>query len=87
MGAGGPGPPSLTPHSEAAGSYFLGLRAGVAAKLSYPGGVTVEKPTREKRRRPAVAKAEERSRSAIQPVAPVDADERRRARERAGGDD
>jgi hypothetical protein len=49
--------------------------------------VTVEKPTREKRRRPAAVKTEERSRSAIQPVAPVDADSRRRARERAGGDD
>jgi hypothetical protein len=49
--------------------------------------VTVEKPTRDKRRRPAAVKTEERSRSSVQPAAPVDADERRRARERAGGDD
>jgi hypothetical protein len=49
--------------------------------------VTVEKPTREKRRRPTAVKTEERSRSTAVPAAPVDADERRRARERAGGDD
>jgi hypothetical protein len=55
--------------------------------LSYPVAVTVEKPTREKRRRPTAVKADERARSSVQPAAPVDADERRRARERAGGDD
>jgi hypothetical protein len=50
--------------------------------------VTVEKPTREKRRRPAAVESDERGRSAAKPVrAPVDADERRRARERAGSDD
>jgi hypothetical protein len=49
--------------------------------------VTVEKPTREKRRRPAVVKTDERVSRSVPPAAPVDADERRRARERAGGDD
>ena len=50
--------------------------------------VTVEKPAREKRRRTTTVKIDERARSAAAPVvAPVDADSRRRARERAGGDD
>jgi hypothetical protein len=50
--------------------------------------VTVEKSTREKRRRPAAAEADERVRSSVEPVrAPVDAEARRRARERAGSDD
>jgi hypothetical protein len=50
--------------------------------------VTVEKPAREKRRRTATVKVDERVRSSVVPaVAPVDADSRRRARERAGGDD
>lgn len=50
--------------------------------------VTVEKPAREKRRRTATVKVDERVRSSVVPaVAPVDAESRRRARERAGGDD
>jgi hypothetical protein len=50
--------------------------------------VTVEKPAREKRRRTSTVKVEERARSVVVPtVAPVDAESRRRARERAGGDD
>jgi hypothetical protein len=50
--------------------------------------VTVEKSTREKRRRPAAVEADDRARSAVEPVrAPVDAEARRRARERAGSDD
>jgi hypothetical protein len=50
--------------------------------------VTVEKPAREKRRRTTAVKVDERVRSSTEPVvAPVDADSRRRARERAGGDD
>jgi hypothetical protein len=51
-------------------------------------GVTVEKPAREKRRRTTAVKVDERVRSSAERVvAPVDADSRRRARERAGGDD
>jgi hypothetical protein len=50
--------------------------------------VTVEKPTREKRRRPAAVESDERVRTSTEPVrAPVDAESRRRARERAGSDD
>jgi hypothetical protein len=50
--------------------------------------VTVEKPAREKRRRTTTVKVDERARSSATPVvAPVDAESRRRARERAGGDD
>jgi hypothetical protein len=50
--------------------------------------VTVEKPTREKRRRPIAVETDERVRSSAKPAAaPVDADSRRRARERAGSDD
>jgi hypothetical protein len=52
------------------------------------GFVTVEKPTRAKRRRPAAVETDERIRRTTEPVrASVDADARRRARERAGSDD
>jgi hypothetical protein len=66
---------------------FFGSVPGKAPGCRILLPVTVEKPTREKRRRPAATKTEERVGRSVQPVAPVDADERRRARERAGGDD
>ena len=44
IGAGGPVPPSLTPHGEAAGSYFSPLHERECPDLSYPVAVTVEKP-------------------------------------------
>jgi hypothetical protein len=61
---------------------------GIAFTCRILSPVTVEKPAREKRRRTATVKVEERVRTpAVPVVAPVDADSRRRARERAGGDD
>ena len=81
-------PPSLTPHGEAAGSCFSAPCGGIASACRILCAVTVEKPAREKRRRTTTVKVDERVRSSAAPVAaPVDADSRRRARERAGGDD
>jgi hypothetical protein len=85
----GPVPPSLTPHGEAARVLlFLPSVGAMASSCRILPSVTVEKPAREKRRRTTTVKVEERARSSAAPVvAPVDADSRRRARERAGGDD